>query len=475
MFVGRTEELESLNGLWKKSIPSLVTCRGRRRIGKSTLVEQFARQSDARLIVIDGLPPHGKMTNREQLANFALKLSVQSSVLNIVPEDWFSAFRMLDSALDDSRRTVVLLDEISWMGRCDGSFPGQLKSAWDLLFKRHRNLIVVLCGSVSAWIRRNILDNTGFVGRISKDIVLDELSLSESAAFWGARRKRLAPSEILDVLTVTGGVPRYLEEVDPSLSADENIRNLCFSRDGLLFDEFNQIFSGVFGAEAEQKGAVLRALCDRSMTGVEISETLGVSRGGSFTDIIDALVEAGFVARDCPVDPATGKRARSPVYRLKDNYARFYLKYVEPNAHEIASRHYRFNGMDMLPGWRTILGLQLENLVVNNVRDLLRPLRLEGVPILSAAPYRRNRTTKAKGCQIDLLIQSRKSVCLVEVKHREEIGEEVESEVAEKIACLGVPPNKTVRAALVYLGELKPVVRGNAYFDALISFADLLK
>jgi hypothetical protein len=73
--------------------------------------------------------------------------------------------------------TVVLLDEISWLGGFDPDFPGHLKAAWDTVFKRHRKLILVLCGSVSAWIADNILENTGFVGRDSWDIILGELSL----------------------------------------------------------------------------------------------------------------------------------------------------------------------------------------------------------------------------------------------------------------------------------------------------------
>ena len=166
-------------------------------------------------------------------------------------------------------------------------------------------------------------------------------------------------------------------------------------------------------------------------------------------------------------------------YRLSDNYTRFYLKYVLPHETEILSDTYLFDSLESLPGWESILGLQFENLVVNNFRELVKPLHLEGVPVLSAVPYEK-RPGKAgkrgdgKGVQIDLLVQTRKSMYVVEVKRKSRIGESIETEVAEKVARLRHPRGMSVRTALVYEGELAPVVRGNGYFDAIISAADLL-
>ena len=125
------------------------------------------------------------------------------------------------------------------------------------------------------------------------------------------------------------------------------------------------------------------------------------------------------------------------------------------------------------------MGLQFENLVVNNFGDLVKPLHLEGIPVLSAVPYEKRgengRGAKAgKGLQIDLLVQTRKSVYVVEIKRKKLIGESIETEVAEKAARLRHPRGMSVRTALVYEGELAPVVRGNGYFDAIVSAADLL-
>jgi len=474
MFIGREEELKSFKALWSKQGASLVSCRGRRRIGKSTFVEEFARRSGAAFVNIDGLPPQPGMTNADQLENFAEKLSAQTGAPRLTPPGWFDAFRMLNGAIDDRRRTVVLLDEISWMGKFDQNFPGRLKSAWDTELKKHPRLILVVCGSVSAWIRKNILDNTGFAGRFSRDLILEELPPRLCTKFWGRAADRLAPQEIVDVLSVTGGVPRYLEEIDPSLSAAENIRALCFRPDGTLFRDFRQIFNDVFGENAGVKRELLQALSAGPRTCSELAADLGVERGGSISENLSVLELSGFVARDAGLNPRTGLPSRQDRFRIRDNYTRFYLRYVAPHEEAIRKGQFAFSSLESLPGWDSVLGLQFENLVLNHAMSLVPFLHLGGIPILSAAPLRIPGTKSEPGCQIDLLLQTRRSVCVVEVKRRREIGEEVEAEVARKVSRLKVAHGTSVRTALVYDGHLAPVVRGNGFFDAIISSCDLL-
>ena len=480
MFVGREKELESLKSLLSKRTGSLVACRGRRRIGKSTLIEEFARINGCRFIEIDGLMPREGMTNEAQLRNFADKLGAASGMELDDIANWREAFDRLNEVVVDSEWTVVLLDEISWMGKYDPDFPGQLKSAWDSKLKKHDRLIVVVCGSVSAWISKNILKSAGFAGRFSRDIVLRELPISRCRQFWGAAADRVAAREILDVLSVTGGVPRYLEEIDPTLSADENIRRLCFQRDGTLFNDFEAIFSQVFGDDCDVKRSVLEILAEGPKTCSEIAAAQGVGRGGSISESLDVLAESGFVAKDEGYNPETGKPARQSRYRICDNYTRFYLKYIKPHELEILADRYVLESLEFLPEWNAWLGYQFENLIVNNANELFERLHLGGIPILSAAPYvKRGKKcadgSREQGLQVDLLVQTRRSVCIVEVKRKNEIDESVEREVAEKLRRLSVPDGVSKRTALVYEGNLAPVVRGNGFFDALISADDLFR
>lgn len=473
MFYGREDQVARFEALWRKPVASLVVCRGRRRIGKSTLIERFARKSGAAFIKIEGLAPDEGMTNRRQLDNFAARLSRITGRKAVRLADWAAAFELLSTVLP-REKTVVLLDEISWMGGYDRTFPAQLKVAWDNLFNRRRNLVFFVCGSVSTWIHGNILKSKGFVGRIALDTIVDELPLCDCVKFWGKRAARLATADIVDVLSVTGGVPRYLEEVDPSLSADENIRRMCFLPDGYLFREFGELFNDVLSERAPIKRAVLEALADGPMSGTELAERIKVERNGHFSEVLNELEIAGFLAKAGGINPATGKRGRVDRYRLRDNYTRFFLKYVAPRMQEIRQGAFRFTTVAALPGWDAIMGLQFENLVINNFTALLPKMGLLDKLFISAAPYRNVRESKGGGCQIDLLIQTRKTSYIVEIKRRREIGLEVCEEVSRKVKRLPVMAGVSVRTCLVYDGELSPTVIADDFFDAVISIRELM-
>ena len=471
MFVGRERELESLGALLEKGTSSLVACRGRRRIGKSTLFKEFARREKLGFISIEGLGPRKGQTNVDQLRNFGERLAEQTHRKVKIPGNWPEAFALLSKRIPKCGRQLVLLDEISWMGRHEPDFPGYLKNGWDDDLKHHDNLILVICGSVSSWVRNNLLDSATFGGRFSRDIVLRELPLAQCAAFWRERRADLSSRELLDVLSVTGGVPRYLEEVDPTLSAAENIRSLCFTPDGPLFKDFTAMFGEVFGETARVKGDILRALADGPLSLNDIASALGVERGGSLGVSLDELAEAGFVAKDAVLNPRTWKPSRLVRYRLCDNYARFYLKYVEPHLDDIKSGRFEFESLTELPGWQTIMGFQFENLILNRVMDFRGPLHLSGVTIRSAAPYR---TTGANAVQVDLLIQTDDVMYVIEIKRRKQIKASIVDELKDKIGKIRRPKRISIRKGLVYDGELAPAVKRTGYFDALVDVGTMI-
>lgn len=473
-FVGREEYLTKLEALWRKSSSSLVVVAGRRRIGKSTLVEEFARRSSCRFYEIVGLPPDEKMTNQRQIDNFCERLAKISGKPEARADCWAKAFDALASALDDSVKTIVFLDEISWMGRYDAAFAGFLKTAWDTVFSRRSKLIFVVAGSVSSWIRQNIQKSRGYVGRISVDITLPELPLNECLAFWGRKAARTATREILDVLSVTGGVPKYLTEIDPSLSADDNIRRLCFDPNGYLFNDFNRIFDDVFDSTVAAKKRIVTALSDGPASVSELAERLKCDPNGHLSSDLDELTEAGFVASATGLNPQTGKPVREVRYRLKDNYTRFYLKYVLPKSAAICSGVYRFVTLSRLPGWDAVMGLQFENLVLNNFSALADELGLIGKSVDSVAPYFRRGGRRGEGVQIDLLIQLPRCVYLVEVKRKGKINVSIEDEIEEKRRRLRLSRGKSIKTVLVYEGELDSTLEEDGYFDYLISIERLL-
>ena len=134
--------------------------------------------------------------------------------------------------------------------------------------------------------------------------------------------------------------------------------------------------------------------------------------------------------------------------------------------------------LEALEGIDTVMGLAFENLVINNYRELIPALNLKGTIITSAAPYLRKATNGPrgrKGCQIDLLIQGRRTLCVVEIMRSKEIGNDVIDKVDAKVNTLKRREGVSIRAALVYDGHLSPVVAADGYFDAIIPFSSLLE
>jgi len=473
MFIGRENYLKELELLWDKRGASLVTCRGRRRIGKSTLIEEFARRSECFFIPIVGLAPRKGMTDRRQRQNFCEMLAALLNEPKKKAESWSAAFRLLDAAIPKEGRVVVLLDEISWMGAHNPDFAAYLKNAWDLYWRKHDNLVLVLCGSVSSWIVDNILNSTGFVGRDSLDIDVGEMTLAECNAMFGIAAGRLSVREKLDFLSITGGVPKYLDELRLANSVDENVQRMCFSPKGLLFREFDEMFSGVFGRKVESRGKILRALARGPMSASEISKAIGVAANGRLTQMLRELEYAGFIHCDAGLSPETREPLRQERYRISDNYTRFYLRYIESKAAAIEQGLYAVGSMEQLPDWQGMLGLQFENLVVNHARELFPALGLEHTLVLSAAPYLR-RGKAGEGLQIDLLIQTQRTLIAVEIKHGRHIGREVIFEMSEKLSRLKYSSELSLRTALVYDGSIDASVAAEHAFDFMIPFGRLL-
>jgi hypothetical protein len=405
---------------------------------------------------------------------FARQLAEQTGCDDSLPDSWFAAFARLSKSLNPRERTVLLLDEISWMGKYDVAFPGELKYAWDNRFSKCPKLIMVLCGSVSSWIDKKILKSKGFVGRPSLNLLVPELSMRECAAFWKKGGCRASCTDMIDVMSVTGGVPKYLENIDPAVSADENIKRLCFMSGALLVDEFDEIFNDALDVNLGLKKRILVALGEGMKTPTEIAEALGLENNGHLSSWLAELDTAGFVAKDTGLNPSTGKRSNVVRYRISDNYTRFYLRFIEPNREMIKKGAFTFVSLAQLPGWDAMLGLQFECLVYNNLREIVRCIGLDQTLILSAAPYVQNPTTRAAGCQIDLLVQTRRMLYVVEIKRREAVGEWIVAEVEDKVSRLNVQNSVSVIPVLVYDGHLSRRVPADGYFGRIISARELL-
>lgn len=474
VFIGRKNELAALNALKDKRSASLVVIKGRRRIGKSRLVEEFGKKGV--FYSLTGLPPTSSMTAAGQRESFSKQLQRYFRV-PVKSDDWWDLLWFL-AEQTRTGRCVILLDEIAWMGSQDPTFLGKLRTVWDVEFKKNDQLVLVLCSSVSTWIEKNIISDTGFFGRISLMLGLGELPLQDCGAFWGGKQHQgVSPYEKFKILSVTGGVPRYLEEIQPKLTAEENIRRLCFLPSGVLFHEFEQIFSDLFSKRSKLYKRLVSVLAEGKKSREAIADELDLKVGGVLSGYLDDLVKAGFLVRDYDWRLADGKLSKLSHFRLSDNYLRFYLKVIEPNKEKILAEHFNHNTVANLPAWASLLGLQFENMVLNNRSYIRECLGLSSDMIIADGPYFQRTTHRQPGCQIDYLIQTKhECLYLCEVKFsKQSIGSEVISEVKEKIKRLKRPRSMSCRPVLVHVNGVQDSVVEADYFAKIIDFSDLLR
>lgn len=359
------------------------------------------------------------------------------------------------------------------MGSKDATFLGQLKIAWDKHFTKNSALILILSGSQSTWIDNNILKNTGFVGRISYRMTLHELPLQDCNLFWRSRKELMSPYDKFKILAVTGGIPLYLEAIKPLKTAEENIKSLCFDQGGLLFNEFEEIFSDLFSKRNVKYRKIVRYLVDKKATLEEIAVHLGREKGGDLSLYLEDLCETGFISRDYAWHMKDGSESKLSLYRLSDNYVRFYLKYIEPNRRKIL----RSPIPKLPPAWFSILGYQFENMVVNNRLSIHRLLNIPNDEITCEGPYFQTEMTSRKGCQIDYLIQTKFDnlyVCEVKFK-RDKIDYSIIDEVENKINLLERPKGFSCRPVLIHVNGVADAVIEQDYFSKIIDFGDLLQ
>lgn len=471
-FLGREQEMLTLKALLQKRTGSFVVMNGRRRIGKSRLIKEFAANFEQHFY-FTGLPPEPGITNQHQLDEFSRQLSSQANIPNIHYTDWGDAFWAL-SERTQKGRILVFFDEISWMGINDPTFLGKIKNLWDNSLSSNNKLVFVICGSASSWIQKNILSSTGFVGRISLHLNLQELKLKDTRRFWP---KNISSHEIIKVLSITGGVPKYLEEVDPKMSAEANIKKLCFTKNGFLVDEFDRIFADLFLRESDLYKKIVRALADGSKTQTEICDTIAIERHGRIPEYLGELEVSGFVTRDYSWNIKTGDDIQVSKYRLSDNYLRFYLKYIEKNLSRIKRDIFVLKSLTNLPAWDSVMGLQFENLILSNREFIHKALGILPEEIITSNPYFQRSSSTGPGCQIDYMIQTKFNTLYVcEIKFlRAPVGISIIPEIDAKIAALKVAKHFSIRPVLIHLDGVTKEVCNSDFFASIIDANKLLE
>jgi AAA+ ATPase superfamily predicted ATPase len=416
LLVGRQRQSSTLASAIGSSEAELVAVYGRRRVGKTFLVREFF----AKDIAFELTGVHGASL-RQQLANFATALGIASrAALPLAPpRDWPHAFEQLVSHLESlprrGRKRVVFLDELPWLALRRSGFLGAVEHFWNAWAVKQRNLVVVVCGSASAWMIRRLLHARGGLhNRVTRRIRLEPFTLAETEEFFTSRSMRTSRYQILELYMALGGIPYYLKQIERGESASTSIDRLCFAPDGPLRDEFSKLYASLFEhSERHEEAVRMLAAKPHGLTRNALLQGIGRTSGGTTSELLEELEECGFIARV----PRFGHETKDAVYRLIDEYSLFYLKWIERHRGRAANVWMSKRGS---PAWRAWSGYAFEGICLKHVSSLKRSLGIEAVETAESA-WRHHAADKSEqGAQIDLLIDRKDGVInLCEMKFSE--------------------------------------------------------
>lgn len=378
--VGRKKEMARFDRLLKSNKAEFLALYGRRRVGKTFLVDQFF-QGKGLFFEITGTK---NASRREQLRKFHREWSnLFENPKNLTqPTDWGEALYRLKESIEvipKRQKVILFFDEIPWLSAKKSGFLTELDYIWNRHFSRMTNLILIICGSAAAWMIKNIIRNkNGLYGRLSEQIRLNPFTLEETEACLNFYQIHLNRKQLIELYMVTGGIAKYLTLIPRGRSTAQIIDELCFSPQGPLLTEFNDLYQSLFD-DAQRHILIVRALASKrsGLTRHEISEATGIPSGGRLSGLLNELEESAFIMSM----PEFGLKANDKVYRLIDEYSLFYLYWIEPRRSEIlhSSATDIWTKIQSSQSWKTWAGYAFENVCLKHVQEIKRALSLGAV------------------------------------------------------------------------------------------------
>ncbi len=467
--VGRIEERKLLDEALDSSQSELVAVYGRRRIGKTYLIrEHFAKQI---IFETSGLF-QGQL--KEQLRHFASNLK-SASQINFdlkTPQDWFEAFEMLKSYIILQKKIhtkkVIFLDEVPWMATPKSRFLTAFEGFWNGWASAQKDLIVVICGSASSWMIQKIEKNRGgLYNRVTKRILLKPFSLAETELFLQQKKIMLSRKHIAELYMGLGGIPHYLNQVRKGETPEIALSRLVLSKEGLLYDEFENLFTALFETNGLHQLVVETLGKNRyGLTRDILLAKLGQKSGGWFSTILDELQGSGFIEIQVPYS----KKGKDAVIKLVDNYALFYVNFRKNTT--------SWQALQQTQAWRTWSGLSFENICMYHAKQILKALGLQGVNCLVSSWHSKG-NNEMSGAQIDMVIdRADKAINLCEIKFNEQpfvITKAYSQEMRIKMAAFNyfTKNQKTLFCTFITAGGLIQNTEAHALVQAEISLDNL--
>jgi len=390
------------------------------------------------------------------------------------PKDWDEALYTLKEALtkiDVAERIIIFFDELPWLASNRSGFLPALEYVWNQYFSHMNNVILIVCGSAAAWIIKKIINNKrGLYGRLSQVIKLNAFTLDETEKFLLSQKVKLSRKQIVELYMSLGGIAKYLTFVLPGDSTAQTINRLCFTPQGQLVGEFNNLCQSLFD-DSQKHIQIIRGLAEKKsgFFQKDLLEKLQIPSGGQASSILEELEESGFIA----ASPEFMKKSKDKRLWLIDEYSYFYITWMEKVKGSIVLGNDKDYWLKMQndPRWKTWSGYAFESICFKHIIQIKKALGISAVLTNESQWSYRPKNKSEKGAQIDLIID-RKDDCinLCEIKFYHTfftIDQSYANELQRKIAIFR---EYTKTTKTIFLTILTPFgLHKNEYSEELVN------
>lgn len=367
--VGRFRERQLFQELMWNSEANFVAMYGRRRIGKTFLIKNYFQTFEFYHTGVNNV------TNKQQLELFHKSLCEYGKKDFPMPKNWFEAFDCLKIMIQKSRRKkkVVFLDETPWLHTQKSYFLSALEYFWNHWASERNDLIFIVCGSSSTWIINKIINNKGGLhNRITHKIHLKPFTLAETELFLTKKGIQWNRYQVAKAYMVFGGIPFYLTQLQKGKSIDQNINDLLFNEESVLFNEFQNLYASLF-SNHEAYLEIVKALAtkNKGLTRSDITSLISANTGGTLSAILDDLELSGFIRKYY----AVGKKQRDALYQLMDAYTLFYFNFLQQKNTQ-SDYWIQLLGSPQMNAWS---GYAYEILCLWHIDEIKKALGIQGI------------------------------------------------------------------------------------------------
>ena len=408
--IGREQEIKKLSAAVDRVRPEFIALYGRRRVGKTFLINQMFRNQFAFKMtgVIEG-------TLKDQFTAFVDAMNDYGFDVPEKPKDWMQAFIMLKNALkkkvNNGEQCIVFIDELPAMDAEGSNVAGAVGYFWNSWASQYDNFVFIICGSATSWMITNVIDSKGGLhDRITVEMPIHPFTLKETEQYLEYQHFLWNRQMVLQAYMIFGGIPYYLSLLDKEESLVQNVDRLFFSQDIQMRREFRRLFNTLY-KNPEKYIDIIKALnkSRKGLTREEIASELKCSNNGHLGKQLEDLVCCDLIRKNIVREKEI--KRKDAIYQLCDFFSLFYLTFIERAEVEQQYWSHHIN----TPEVNSWMGLTYERICMAHIQQIKHSLHLDTISTLS---YSWRSKTSTPAAQIDIIIErADKIVNICEVKY----------------------------------------------------------